>query len=260
MTVSPRLVIKSPFNTPRSTSNGRTRAATPTMATVLNRFEPTTFPIAIAEDPFRIAAIVAKSSGAPVPAATRVSPMIVSLIPSSSAREIAPVTSSLAPSHRPTIPTSREMAMEREPEPLASCSTSSVAGFFLPLLSIMTRRMRKERTSKIPADALRTVTPSASALNIRYMVNAMVPRSSPKISVAPGVVVIFRVQINTDPNTSPMLKIFDPITFPMLSPDLSSYWAIKETSSSGSEVPAATTVMPIKSGDTLKRIATSTAP
>ena len=85
-------------------SSGATSPAIPRTNMMLNRFDPTTFPMA-RSGLFRNAAIRAvANSGVPVPMETMVSPIRASLSPKILARSTAPVTRKLAPKPNVTIP------------------------------------------------------------------------------------------------------------------------------------------------------------
>ena len=86
------------------TFNGEISAATPSMNRTLKTLLPTTLPMTIDEFPEREALIPTASSGALVPKATIVRPMIKGGIPKAAAinelcftRKLAPITSSAKP-------------------------------------------------------------------------------------------------------------------------------------------------------------------
>ena len=105
------------------------------MATVLNRFDPTTFPTAMDADPLRNAASEANNSGAPVLAATMVRPIALSWISSNPARVMAPSTRTFPPSHSPRVPKiSSELVLIALALVLSSSSSSSTDEFLRPFL------------------------------------------------------------------------------------------------------------------------------
>lgn len=65
----------------RLTSIGLIITDTPKTNSILNIFEPMTFPMAISVSPFRAATMLVTSSGSDVPIATMVRPMSVSSMP-----------------------------------------------------------------------------------------------------------------------------------------------------------------------------------
>ena len=84
-------------------------AETPRIRRIFAILLPTTFPMAISDDPSRTEKILTISSGAEVPNATTVSPITMGVIPNFLAREDAPRTRVSAPAIKITKPIIRKI-------------------------------------------------------------------------------------------------------------------------------------------------------
>ena len=226
---------------------------------------PITLPRAMPGLPFTAAVIDVASSGSDVPAATIVKPIMASLTPSPDAIPDAPLTNWSPPIISPARPIATHNIDFHNGISLVldlsiSCDSAGVADFADE--NVCRRNMVKNSSRTIPSTRLnmRLDAPSRSgALPIARSTKA--DRSTSGMSLVIMLRSIFiGANIAVMPIMARTLKMLLPTTLPIASSALPLMADTMLMTSSGADVPKATTVNPMTSSDTPHRFAMLEAP
>ena len=234
-------------------------AAKPTTASVLNRLEPRTLPMARSFSFLRAAAMQEASSGSEVPTATTVRPMTRSLTPSDWAMETAPHTSA----RELAMSNSRPAASQNSATPsfmgwsFSSASTSSPSASlpsFSPCQMLQPMTLAKA-TSRMTA-SMRLSWPST----FRATASSVTAASSGSSFLRMRDCTTMGLTMAVRPRMSAMLAMLEPYALPSAMPGLPSMAEMAETAISGAEVPKPMMTTPMSKGGREKCTAAAAAP